>query len=63
MPSLRQLILEGTDISDEGLAHLAKANGLNDLRVKNTKVTQAGVDRLKQVLPRCVVSWNDPNDE
>ncbi len=44
VPNLRQLFLVGTNTSDEGLAHLAKAKNLTDLRVKDTNVTQAGVD-------------------
>ena len=63
VPKLCYLDLEGTDITDEGLAHLVKVKGLRNLNVTNTDVTRAGIDRLFLALPMCLVSSDDSTDE
>jgi hypothetical protein len=52
--SVRGLSLESDDITDAGLRHLEALNTLEVLLLARcTKVTDAGVARLKKALPRC----------
>ena len=49
------LSLNGTTVTDDGLAHL---NGLSNLRVlflDGTAVTEKGIEELQRALPRCVI--------
>jgi hypothetical protein len=46
---------------DAGLAHLKALTGLQRLDLRGTKVTEAGLERLKKSLPNAVVSWQPVN--
>jgi len=48
------LLLRG---STGGLAHLLGLKGLRELSLEGTKVTQAGIKKLKRALPSCEISW------
>jgi hypothetical protein len=54
------LVWPGTAVTDAGLDHLKGLPKLRNLYVWQTKVTQAGVDRLKQALPQVqiVTGWD-----
>ena len=49
---LRQLNLDGTDVTDQGLHHLSKLSDLHELSLKDTKITLHGATALSTVLPR-----------
>lgn len=55
LANLNHLSLEETSVSDETLKHLEKAKWLASLSVRETKVTCAGVAKLKAALPLCRV--------
>jgi len=55
MNDLRILWLFRTSVDDDALVHLAKLPKLNYLHLLETKVTDAGVNRLKDKLPKCSV--------
>jgi hypothetical protein len=52
---LTRIDLEKTAIGDDGLNHLAKISTLRTLTLTKTKVTDAGVAKLKRSLPNCKV--------
>ena len=47
LTGLRHLHLNGTRITDVGLAHLAGLTGLEELWVDNTAISDAGLPHLK----------------
>ncbi|MBI83284.1 MAG: hypothetical protein CMJ81_08825 [Planctomycetaceae bacterium] len=49
------LRLDGTRITDAGLVHLRGLTNLQWLGLRYTKVTPAGIARLKKELPHCQV--------
>jgi TPR repeat protein len=53
---VRSLNLERTDITDAGLKGLEGLTNLETLNVRNTKVTAAGVERLRKALPKVKVT-------
>ncbi len=56
LPRLRNLYLQGDNVTDAGLRHLEAMQGLRVLRVDGCpNVTEAGVERLKKALPGCKV--------
>ena len=59
MPSLRLLNANSTMLTDIGLAQLAESQELRGLFVRGTRVTERGVNRFRQALPNCEVSWQD----
>ena len=53
--SLRKLSLEGTSIGDEQLPLLEQLTQLDELNVRGTLVSTAGVARLRERLPGCQI--------
>ena len=51
MDALRELFLPSSTIGDEGLIHLRKLSSLKTVDLRATRVTQDGVDKLKQAMP------------
>jgi Leucine-rich repeat (LRR) protein len=56
LPALTEIMLNNTPLTDEDLMLLADSTTLRKLHLRGTKVTQDGIDRLRQALPRC---WFD----
>ncbi len=54
LPHPEMLLLNGTDITDEGLKHLHGLKSLRTLFLRGTKVTDAGVAGFQKALPNCV---------
>jgi hypothetical protein len=52
-PELEELDLRDTAISDQGLGVIAHLGALLDVR--GTQVTEQGVARLAEALPRCEI--------
>jgi Leucine-rich repeat (LRR) protein len=52
---LRVLKLNDTQVSDEGLKHLARLTNLQELDLRGTNVTAAGVAELRKALPNCKI--------
>jgi hypothetical protein len=52
---LERLDVTGTFITDAGLANLWGLNQLSHLRLGNTKVTDQGIKKLQQALPKCKI--------
>lgn len=55
LPNLRELALKDTEITDKALQHLSQARNLRLLEVEKASVTAAGIARLQNVLPQCVI--------
>jgi hypothetical protein len=51
LSDLQFLSLDGTQVTDAGLAHLKGLNGLKWLKLTKTSVTDAGVAKLRESLP------------
>ncbi len=57
--TLQKLGLDANkELSDAGLAHLHGLSNLQFLSVKETAVTEAGVQELQAKLPACKISWD-----
>jgi hypothetical protein len=52
-PYLTHLGIDGTSITDKGLLHLHSARNLQELWLRNTDVTQQGIQLLQTSLPNC----------
>ncbi|MGE5195436.1 MAG: hypothetical protein ACM3U2_23325 [Deltaproteobacteria bacterium] len=48
---LRFQLVQGTQVTDTGLAHLTKLTKLRQLLLTRTQVTESGIAELKNVLP------------
>ena len=46
------------EVTDAGLAHLKDCKDLTYLNVQQTRVSQAGVDDLKETLQKCRIDWD-----
>ena len=57
LTQVRYLSLQGTQITDAGLAHLHHSKELRRLFLADTKVTAKGVEAFKSACPQCVVKW------
>jgi hypothetical protein len=58
---LEKLSLTGSHaITDAGLAYLHGLRRLRDLGIRGTQVTDAGVERLQQALPKCEIDYAPP---
>jgi hypothetical protein len=55
LPRLESLDLSGTQITDEGLEDLVGLKQLHYLGLRETRVTEAGVERLRKALPNCLI--------
>lgn len=58
MSSLTHVVLLSDEITDKGLLALSKVAGLTEVRADSRKVTQAGKEKLNELLPKCVVKGN-----
>jgi hypothetical protein len=45
----------GTPITDDGLVHLKDLTRLKELRLYHTQVTDEGVKKLQEALPKCEI--------
>ena len=52
----RALMLNNTQITDEGLKDVAKLQNLTGLDLSRTQVTKAGVAELQKALPNCAIA-------
>ncbi len=57
MVHLRQLRLSHTAVTDECIGDLSRLHQLESLTVHRTKITSAGLVRLRQLLPSCRVDY------
>jgi hypothetical protein len=57
MQTLRRLHLNFTDTSDDNVLFLADIKGIKTVSLHGTKVTQAGIARLKAAIPGIAVRW------
>ena len=55
LKELERLSLMYTDIGDKGLVHLRGLTRLQELRLRGTLVTDAGVAELQKALPNCEI--------
>lgn len=55
MTSMERLSLSDTQVTDEGLAHLAGMTSMWIVELGRTQVTDDGVEKLKTPLPTVVV--------
>jgi hypothetical protein len=64
LESLEQLWLNGDiSITDTGLNHLKGLTHLRDLSLGHAPVTAKAVERLRQALPECEISWVPPTPD
>ena len=47
-----------TNVDNSGLEHLKELTGLERLWLNYTQVTDAGVEKLQQTLPKCNIQHN-----
>jgi hypothetical protein len=59
LPKLEELGLNATDFGDDAILELAKMGGLKLLMVRDTKISPAGLARLRAALPNCTVVGGD----
>jgi hypothetical protein len=57
------LALVGVTISDAGLDYLIELRHLKQVRLRRTKVTARGVERLRKGLSGCEVIWDGVSSE
>jgi hypothetical protein len=55
--AVRQVIIIGTDISLDGLAHLQKVNMLQDLLLYGTKLEPEDVPKVQKLLPHITIDY------
>lgn len=58
LPLLTTLDLRGTPIDDNAADFLGGARALRLLYLQDTKLTSAGIDKLKAALPKCLIFWS-----
>lgn len=56
LPKLHYLSLNGNELSDACVKHLSKMRGLRDLELHGTGVSPEGLQKLRMVLPGCLVN-------
>ena len=57
MKDLRILDLYMSRVTDAGLEHLKGLNNLTNLELRGTKITFEGVKKLRQALPKCIITY------
>ncbi|MCS6976609.1 MAG: hypothetical protein NZM31_06310, partial [Gemmatales bacterium] len=57
LQSLKRLTLSGGNLTDPGLRRLTALRNLEELDIRDTKVTPAGVAEFQKALPNCKVVW------
>jgi internalin A len=57
VPALRDLDINGTWVTDAGLAHLRGMTALRHLDLRTTQATNAGVEELRKALPNVEIEW------
>ena len=55
LEKLQKLRLDGTKVTDQGLVHIMRMSGLEEIWLHETKTSRAGVEHLKSMLPRLKV--------
>lgn len=55
---LQDISFSGTAVTDEGLEHLLHMKKLTLIDLNATRVTQQGVDRFRERMPQCSITWN-----
>lgn len=53
LPNLRTLLCASTPIGDACTEHLSRSKSLRRISLVKTKVTKAGIDKLREALPNC----------
>jgi len=53
--NFKLLILSGTSLTDGHLAGLEDLQHFEVIDLRNTKVTEAGVEKLQRALPKCKI--------
>lgn len=56
---LKRLSLAGSQVNDASVKHLAKLSDLEELDVRKTNLTPAGINELKKALPKCHILEGD----
>lgn len=55
-PNLRELSLDGSEVTDAGLRHLYSLSRLESLDLKDTKVSAGAAANLRKMLPNCKIT-------
>ena len=63
LPGLQWLVLDHTQITDEGLEHLRDLQTLRKIYIRGTHVSAEGLVRLKSALPRLTICSDHTHDE
>ena len=50
------LDLSGTELTDKSIEYLSTLRNLTTLDIRDTQITEAGAERLREALPRCKVA-------
>ena len=56
-PALKRINAYRTQLGDDGLAHLEKRTSLQQIDLRDSRVTQAAVDRFAAAVPQCRITW------
>jgi Leucine-rich repeat (LRR) protein len=59
LPNLRSLNLKGNRLTNAALAHLSGMTSLEQLDLRETQVTAAGVQSLRERLPKLEIRWSE----
>ena len=59
--SLSHLYLRTIRVSDAGLPDLASLPNLAGMDLRNTRLSLRGHEQLKAALPKCQITWSEPN--
>jgi hypothetical protein len=59
LPSLRELSLDNTSITDAGIASLRAISTLRSLDLYHTRVTKSGYEALQASLPQCRIFYDE----
>jgi hypothetical protein len=56
LPQLRELGLDNTSVTDEGIEQLAGVASLRSLSLQNTSISKDGLANLRGALPNCTIT-------